>query len=332
VTTPSRTDTAPTEAVRANGLAKWWVRTPCSHAKRPSVSRATTRSGLASTTWGWTMTCRLEDGGEVLTPTARVSLPRVRDRSSVRVRVVGSSGVSRNGLVRPGAHARPSGSHRGVDPDARRAEPGRPVVDRIDEGSDDRLCPARQCGDHRYQGTFVVCQGWLSRTRSPRGRWPSSCRPCGQVSALRIDGELVSRWQVLFLTAVCTIGIALALRGARVGIWLLVALFAVGAATVNPLQHGLDALLDSPAARLGRELLARPDTGAVLNFWSGDISVRGGLTASGVDLVSGVNLYPNEKAWRVLDPDDSQRQAWNRYNNAIWSPGPPGKRAADRRQ
>ncbi len=47
---------------------------------------------------------------------------------------------------------------------------------------------------------------------------------------------------------------------------------------------------------------ARPDTGAVLNFWSGDISVRGGLTASGVDLVSGVNLYPNEKAWRVLDP------------------------------
>jgi hypothetical protein len=67
VTTPSRTDTAPTEAVRANGLAKWWVRTPCSHAKRPSVSRATTRSGLASTTWGWTMTCRLEDGGEVLT-------------------------------------------------------------------------------------------------------------------------------------------------------------------------------------------------------------------------------------------------------------------------
>jgi hypothetical protein len=142
----------------------------------------------------------------------------------------------------------------------------------------------------------------------------------------------VSRWQVLFLTAVCTIGIALALRGARVGIWLLVALFAVGAATVNPLQHGLDALLDSPAARLGRELLARPDTGAVLNFWSGDISVRGGLTASGVDLVSGVNLYPNEKAWRVLDPDDSQRQAWNRYNNAIWSPGPPGKRAADRRQ
>lgn len=141
---------------------------------------------------------------------------------------------------------------------------------------------------------------------------------------LKINGELASRWQVLLLTAVCTIGIALALRGVRVGIWLLVALFAVGAATVNPLQHRLDALLDSPATRLGRELRARPDTGAVLNFWGGDINVRGGLTASGVELVSGVNLYPNEAAWRVLDPTDSQRQGWDRYNNAVWSPGPPG--------
>jgi hypothetical protein len=144
--------------------------------------------------------------------------------------------------------------------------------------------------------------------------------------SLRIDGELVSRWQVLLLTAVCTTGIALALRGARVGIWVLVALFAVGSATVNPLQHGLDALLESPAARLGRELRARPGAGAVINFWGGDIGARGGLTASGVGLVSGVNLYPNDKAWRVLDPDDSQRHAWNRYNNAVWEAGPPGSK------
>jgi hypothetical protein len=144
--------------------------------------------------------------------------------------------------------------------------------------------------------------------------------------SLRIDGELASRWQVLLLTAVCTISIALALRGARVGMWLLVALFAIGAATVNPLQHGLDALLDSPAARLGRELRTRPETGVVLSFFGADLGVRGGLTASGVDLVSGVNLYPNEEAWRVLDPDDSQRQAWNRYNNAVWTAGPPGIR------
>jgi hypothetical protein len=141
---------------------------------------------------------------------------------------------------------------------------------------------------------------------------------------LRIDGELASRWQVLVLTIAFTVGIALALRGMRIGLWVLVGLFVISAATINPLQHGLDALLDHPSARLGRELRARPGAGSVLNFWGGDINARGGLTASGVDLVSGVNVYPNEEAWRVLDPDDSQRQAWDRYNNAVWYPAPPG--------
>lgn len=143
---------------------------------------------------------------------------------------------------------------------------------------------------------------------------------------LRIDGELAPLWQVLLLAAVGTVGVGLALQGTRLGLWVLVGLFAVSAATVNPLQHGLDTLFDHPAARLGRELRARPDTGAVLNFWGGEITVRGGLTASGVDLVSGVNFYPNKAAWRVLDPDDSMRQAWDRYNNAIWSAGPPGSK------
>jgi hypothetical protein len=141
---------------------------------------------------------------------------------------------------------------------------------------------------------------------------------------LRIDGVLASRWQVLLLAIAFTAGIALALRGARIGLWILVALFAISAATVNPLQRGLGALLDHPATRLGEELRTRPGAGSVLNFWGGDITARGGLTASGVDLVSGVNIYPNEAAWRVLDPDDSQRQAWDRYNNAVWYPAPPG--------
>src|SRR5207253_5451236 len=95
-------------------------------------------------------------------------------------------------------------------------------------------------------------------------------------------------WKVLHLTASSIIGIGLALRGARVGLWLLVALLAASAAAINPLQHGLDALLESPGAQLGRELRARPGTGAVLNFWGGDVTARGGLTVSGVNLVSGV--------------------------------------------
>ena len=141
--------------------------------------------------------------------------------------------------------------------------------------------------------------------------------------ALRIDGEPAPRWQVLLLAAAFTAGVGLALSGARLGLWLLVAVVTLSAATINPLQHGLDPLLHHPATALGRELRARPGTGAVLNFWGGDITARGGLTASGVDLVSGVNIYPNKAAWRVLDPTDAEREAWDRYNNAIWNPAPP---------
>jgi hypothetical protein len=141
---------------------------------------------------------------------------------------------------------------------------------------------------------------------------------------LRIDGTFVPRWQVLLLTAVCTVGVGLALRGTRLGLWILVALFAASAATINPLQRGLAPLVESPSAHLGRDLRARPDAGAVLDFWGDRFEPRGGLTASGVKLVSGVNLYPDEVAWRVLDPTQSRRRAWDRYNNAVWSPGPPG--------
>jgi len=146
---------------------------------------------------------------------------------------------------------------------------------------------------------------------------------------LRIDEAPVARWLVFLLVGVATVGVGLALSGRRVGLWLLVALFAAGAATVNPLQHGLAALVKSPAADLGRELRARPGTGTVALFFanpSGDLEALGGLTASGVPLVSGVNNYPNERAWTVLDPDEASRHAWNRYNTAIWTPGPPGSR------
>ncbi len=142
---------------------------------------------------------------------------------------------------------------------------------------------------------------------------------------LEIDGEAPSRWQVLVLVAIFTVGIALAFRGMRTGLLLLVAMFAVGAATINPLQRGLAPLVDGPSAQLGRTLRARPGTGNVLTFAEGGgLDARAGLIASGVRLVSGVNLYPNKAAWRVLDADGSERHTWDRYNNAVWNAGPPG--------
>jgi hypothetical protein len=144
---------------------------------------------------------------------------------------------------------------------------------------------------------------------------------------LRLDGVLAPRWQVLLLAAAATAGVGLALWGRRLGLWILVGLFAVSAAAVNPLQHGLSVLVDSPAAQLGRELRTRPDTGLVAILFTnpgGDLTAQGSLTASGVPLVTGVNSYPNAVAWRTLFPNPSARLAWNRYNNSAWALGPAG--------
>ncbi len=144
---------------------------------------------------------------------------------------------------------------------------------------------------------------------------------------LGVDGKIAPRWQVLLLAAAAVAGVGLALSGRRAGLWLLVALFAAGAATVNPLQHGVSPLVDSPGATLGRELRSRPDAGTVLYVVEGrteGLDAQAELTASGVPLVSGVNNYPNATAWRVLDPDGSSRTAWDRYNIAVWIAGAPG--------
>jgi hypothetical protein len=144
---------------------------------------------------------------------------------------------------------------------------------------------------------------------------------------LDVSGHTAPRWQVLLLAGVSTAGVALALWGRVAGLWVLVALFAAGAVTVNPLQQGLAPLVDTPAADLGRQLAARRDTGTVLQLFAqsnGYIGSAAGLTASGVPLLSGVNNYPDAAAWRVLDPNGSSRRAWNRYNIAVWTPGSPG--------
>ena len=144
---------------------------------------------------------------------------------------------------------------------------------------------------------------------------------------LDVDATIAPRWQVLLLTAAATAGVGLALSGRRAGLWLVVALFAAGAATVNPLQHGVSPLVDGPGATLGRELRSRHDAGTVLYVVeprTKGLDAQAELTASGVRLVSGVNNYPNATAWRVLDPHGSSRNAWDRYNIAVWTAGPPG--------
>lgn len=140
-----------------------------------------------------------------------------------------------------------------------------------------------------------------------------------------IDGHPVRRWQLVVLLLVYTTVVGVIFLRGTVGLAVLVGLLAVGAATVNPLQRGLDPLVDSPAARLGRSLREQKATGGVIVFANdpdGDTRAVSAMAASGVDLISGVNLYPNSRAWRILDPSETDRQNWDRYAHALWGMAP----------
>jgi hypothetical protein len=88
---------------------------------------------------------------------------------------------------------------------------------------------------------------------------------------------------------------------------------------VNPLYRGDDPL----RPRQVLDVIEREDAGRPADVPDGwltdmsDLSVI--LEANGVDDLSGVNLYPNVDAWRVLDPTGTYEQAWNRFSNTAWT-------------
>jgi hypothetical protein len=100
----------------------------------------------------------------------------------------------------------------------------------------------------------------------------------------------------------------------------LIALAVIGLAIslpANPLVRGLDPLTSSPFAHEVRGIHdADADGSAVWLTDSWDNSAV--LTASGLNNLSGVNLYPDTEAWRVLDPTDASITAWNRYAHTQW--------------
>lgn len=141
---------------------------------------------------------------------------------------------------------------------------------------------------------------------------------------LRLNLEEPDRALVVLLALAFGAAVLLALRYATAGFVALAVLAVITAVPINPLQHGLQELTDSPAARLGRRLHEQP--GAVLAVANGpaELQVRGGLTASGAPVVSGVDLYPNARAWRRVDRDGDQRRVWDRYANARFFLGRSG--------
>lgn len=86
----------------------------------------------------------------------------------------------------------------------------------------------------------------------------------------------------------------------------------------NPFVRGLDPLTSSPFATMVRDIHRADgnDDGVwITDTWDSS-SV---ITAAGVNNLSGVNLYPNADAWRVLDPEGRYEDVWNRYAITRWT-------------
>lgn len=83
----------------------------------------------------------------------------------------------------------------------------------------------------------------------------------------------------------------------------------------NPLVKGLHPLTRSVFIDDVGDITVTDTSGGWL---TNDEGVASLLTAAGVDSVSMTNLYPNESAWRILDPSGANAYVWNRYEHVYW--------------
>lgn len=96
------------------------------------------------------------------------------------------------------------------------------------------------------------------------------------------------------------------------------------ASLINPLQKGLDPLIDNPLRSvIDRLRTERPGDEGWVAF-SSDVVIRGTLTAAGINHLSGISPYPDHRSWRLLDPDRQYEHVWNRYAHVSFVTGPAG--------
>ena len=131
------------------------------------------------------------------------------------------------------------------------------------------------------------------------------------------------------LGLVAVAGVALALGRRPVAGLAVLALFGGWQSSlVNPVQRGLDPLTRSPLRAAVDSVLSEAPAGAGWVAFEADATVRGTLTAAGVDNLAGVSPYPDRPAWRVLDPALAHQEDWNRYAHVSFATGAPGSAPA----
>lgn len=132
-------------------------------------------------------------------------------------------------------------------------------------------------------------------------------------SHLMIDDSPIGRLPLFLLPLPVAIGITLAMgKRQALGLGAIVVFMAWSAAFVNPLQRGLDPLLDHP---LRRSLLAlrRQDPSATVLLMDLDPVNIGAAESAGLPVIGGANFFPDADAWKRFDPGKVDQQVWNRY-------------------
>jgi len=123
-----------------------------------------------------------------------------------------------------------------------------------------------------------------------------------------------------------TIVLLLVLQKVLLGGAVLVVATAALSLSVNPVYRGLGELTSSPL-RTSVTSIESTSHKTWLSFAGSGSDVDLVLLASGVPTMNAVSLYPDQKAWHILDPGGAEITVWNRYANIVFEPlpnaGPP---------
>lgn len=131
-------------------------------------------------------------------------------------------------------------------------------------------------------------------------------------------------WEVGIMSA--AVAVVVVLLSARKILWGGLALVVFGATIalpVNPLYQGLGPLTSSPILSTFARVATKPPDAthrAWLSF--ANFVFNPVLVASGLPTLSAPSVYPNAKAWRLIDPRHTR--VWNRYANVKFVPLPRG--------
>lgn len=133
------------------------------------------------------------------------------------------------------------------------------------------------------------------------------------VAKFTVDDVAPSRTDVMLLIVVLVIVTYAMLRGRAVlGLGGACALLLFSAVRVNPIQLGLGPLTESPFARQVAAIRT-PDPDGLWAVSGGDLMAVSTVTASGAPSVTGVSWYGDARTWSKVDPNDEQRDIWDRF-------------------